>query len=55
MIICESAQGLADSCIQILNDDELRSKMGASALRIADENRGALNRLLELVDQTILR
>ena len=55
MIICESAQGLADSCIQILKDDELRSKMGASSLRIADENRGALNRLLDLVDQAILR
>jgi 3-deoxy-D-manno-octulosonic-acid transferase len=55
MVICESVQGLADSCVQILKDDELLSKMGASSLRIADENRGALNRLLELVDQAILR
>ena len=55
MIICKSAQELADSCILMLKDDELRSKMGASSLRIADENRGALNRLLELVDQAILR
>ena len=55
MVICESAQGLADNFIKIIKDDECRAKMGASSLRVANENRGALNRLLEMIGEAILR
>ena len=53
MLICESAQLLADSCIQILQDDKYRAEMGASSVSVVKENRGALGRLLELIDNAI--
>jgi 3-deoxy-D-manno-octulosonic-acid transferase len=45
-----SARQLGESVARLLGDDEQRSAMGAAGRAVLDANRGALDRLLQLVD-----
>ena len=48
-VVSESAQ-LAHAVIGLLEDGNLRQVMGAAGKAVLDANRGALDRLLTLVD-----
>jgi 3-deoxy-D-manno-octulosonic-acid transferase len=48
--IVEGPPQLADQVIALLSNTEARTKMGAIGRTVVDENRGALNNLLKLID-----
>jgi len=41
---------LADECLDLLQNDEQRRTMGDAAQQVAEENRGALSKLLAIVE-----
>ena len=47
---CRSTAQLAHAVIGLLEDADLRQVMGAAGKAVLDANRGALDRLLTLVD-----
>ena len=47
--ICADGEALAAAVIELLCDPEHRAAMGAAARAVADANRGALDRLLDLI------
>jgi len=53
MQICQSADEVAGQVIELLQNQAQRAEMGDAAQRIAGANRGALDRLLGLIDKTI--
>jgi 3-deoxy-D-manno-octulosonic-acid transferase len=53
MRICRSAGQMAEQVVELLKNQAQRAEMGAAAQRIAEANRGALGRLLSLIDKTI--
>lgn len=53
MQVCQSADEMAGQVIELLQNQAQRAEMGSAAQRIADANRGALDRLLGLIDKTI--
>ena len=53
MKVCHNADQLAERCVELFQDRQLRSEMGSAAQRIAEANRGALERLLALVERTL--
>ena len=53
MLICESATQLAEQCVDLLQNPQRRQSMGDAAKHIADENRGALAKLLEQIDKQL--
>ena len=53
MQICQSAEQMAEQVVGLLQNQVQRTEMGGAAQRIAEENRGALNRLLDLIEKTI--
>ena len=53
MLICESATQLAEQCVGLLQNPQRRQSMGDAAKHIADENRGALAKLLEQIDNQL--
>ena len=53
MAICHNADQLAERCVELFQDRQLRSEMGSAAQRIAEANRGALEKLLALVERTL--
>jgi 3-deoxy-D-manno-octulosonic-acid transferase len=53
MQICHSADQMAEQVVKLLKNQTQRAEMGAAAQRIASANRGALGRLLSLIDKTI--
>ncbi len=53
--IVDTPERLSSSVLRVLNDRSQVMKMGQSAKRVADENRGALERLLTLIDRQIER
>lgn len=53
MAITANAEKLAEETIQLLTDKQLRNKMGAAAKAVAEENRGALKRLLTYLDSQL--
>lgn len=53
MTVCDSAEQLAGQAVELFRDNQRRQHMGASARRVAEANRGALKRLVELVGRTI--
>lgn len=59
MRVCEgaesvnSADSLAGECIEILQNQSLATEMGDAARRIAEANRGALNKLLKVIDDNL--
>ena len=53
MKVCHNADQLAERCVELFQDRQLRSEMGSAAQRIAEANRGALEKLLALVERTL--
>ena len=53
MAVCDSAEQLAGQAVELFQDSLRRQEMGAAARRVAEANRGALERLLALVEKTI--
>ncbi len=53
MHICQSADQMAEQVVGLLQNQAQRTEMGDAAQRIAEENRGALDRLLGLIEKTI--
>jgi 3-deoxy-D-manno-octulosonic-acid transferase len=53
MQICQSADEMAEQVVELLANQVQRDEMGSAAQRIAEANRGALDRLLSLIDKTI--
>jgi 3-deoxy-D-manno-octulosonic-acid transferase len=46
MQVCDNADSLAQHCIDLLNNQQQRQTMGDAGLNVAEDNRGALDRLL---------
>ena len=53
MAICHNADQLAERCVELFQDAQLRSQIGDAAQRIAETNRGALDKLLALIERTL--
>ena len=53
MQICQSADQMAEQVVELIQNQAQRDEMGGAAQRIAEANRGALDRLLSLIDKTI--
>jgi 3-deoxy-D-manno-octulosonic-acid transferase len=49
-LVVADTQQLADAVVRLLGDAELRKVMGTAGKAVLDANRGALDRLLKLVD-----
>jgi 3-deoxy-D-manno-octulosonic-acid transferase len=52
MQICDSADQLAEQVVELLNDQQRRAEMGSSARLIAEANRGALDKLIALIERS---
>jgi 3-deoxy-D-manno-octulosonic-acid transferase len=50
MQISNSADQLAEQVVELLQNQQLRAEMGSAAQRIADANRGALDKLLTVIE-----
>lgn len=53
MIVCEDAYSLAEQCIGLFANRQRCTQMGDAAHRIAEANRGALDRLLAVIDHRL--
>lgn len=53
LIIADTATALADNVVQFLQDTELRKATGDRALKVVEENRGAVDRHLLLIRKLI--
>lgn len=51
--ICESASALEPAMLSLLSDESRRHEMGNNAQRVAEENRGALQKLLAVIARCI--
>jgi len=55
LTIIQSSEDLANAVIGLWQDDNKRTQMGEKALAVANRNRGALEKLLTVIDETIAR
>lgn len=53
MIVCEDTDSLAEQCIGLFANRQRCTQMGDAAHRIAEANRGALDRLLAVIDHRL--
>ena len=53
MVVCDSSEQLAAEMEALLNDPERCSVMGQAAFKVAEQNRGALQRLLGVIENQI--
>lgn len=53
MSVCESASSLAEQCIDLLGNPDRRHDMGSAARQVAEENRGALIKLLDKIHKQL--
>ncbi|MGB0449277.1 MAG: lipid IV(A) 3-deoxy-D-manno-octulosonic acid transferase [Porticoccaceae bacterium] len=53
MQICQSADQIAEQVVELLQNPAQRAEMGSAAQRIAEANRGALDRLLGVIEKAI--
>ncbi len=51
LIVCEGPRAIADTVTELLEDGERRRAMGDGALAVAEANRGAMARLLAVIDR----
>jgi 3-deoxy-D-manno-octulosonic-acid transferase len=51
--LVEDAAALAESVIELMKNPEQAQQMGLSAQQVAEANRGALERLLALIDNSL--
>jgi len=55
MVICEGADVIAHQVTALLQNPASAAQMGAAAKLVADNNRGALNQVLEIIEHQLLR
>ena len=53
MTLADTAEALASEVQPLLTDEALRRQRGALAKAVIDENRGALERLLAVIDKQL--
>lgn len=53
MLVCNDANQLAEQCIALLNSQQRREQVGGQARLIAEANRGALDKLIAVIDRFI--
>lgn len=53
LLVCNDAKQLAEQCITMLNSQQRREQMGSQARLIAEANRGALDKLIGVIDRFI--
>ena len=53
MAICESAEEMESQVVQLLSDPKAAARMGAAAGQVARENRGALDRLIAVIERQL--
>jgi 3-deoxy-D-manno-octulosonic-acid transferase len=53
MSVCGSAERLAEQAIGLFENQQRRTEMGDAARLIAEANRGALERLMAVIDRHI--
>ena len=53
MMVCHNAKQMAEQALALFRDHQRRQQMGTAARHIAEANRGALDRLLTLIEKTI--
>lgn len=51
MLVCDSASSLAEQCTDLLGNPDRRRGMGSAAQQVAEENRGALIKLLDKIHE----
>lgn len=55
MQVCENTAEIAEAVVAMLRDPAKRVAMGEAAKKVADQNRGALARLLAVIDETAVQ
>jgi 3-deoxy-D-manno-octulosonic-acid transferase len=53
MQVCDNADSLAQHCIDLLNNQQQRQTMGDAGVNVAEDNRGALDRLLAVIANSL--
>jgi len=53
MQVCDNADSLAQHCIDLLNNQQQRQTMGDAGVNVAEDNRGALVRLLAVIANSL--
>ena len=53
MLVCHDADDLAEQCIALLGNKDRRQEMGNAARLVAEANRGALDKLMSVIDRFI--
>ena len=53
MLICQNSDELASHCSRLLQDESIRQTMSLAARQVAEANRGALDRLLAVIEPII--
>lgn len=51
MVICKDARSIADTVVELLGDPDAAARMGVAAKTVAEKNRGALDRLLTVIER----
>lgn len=54
MVVCENAEDIAGKVLELIENPAVASQLAASAKAVADNNRGALNRLLGVIEHQLL-
>jgi len=53
MVICEDANAIAEEVVALLQDPQSATRMGNAAKSVTDNNRGALDRLLAIIEHQL--
>ena len=53
MLVCHDVDDLAEQCIALLGNKDRRQEMGNAARLVAEANRGALDKLMSVIDRFI--
>ncbi len=54
MVICEDANAIAEEVVALLQDPQAATRMGNAAKSVTDNNRGALDKLLAIIEHQLL-
>ena len=50
MVICEDAAAIAEEVVALLQDSQSATRMGDAARSVTDNNRGALDQLMAIIE-----
>jgi len=53
--VCDSAEALAQHTVELMEDPDKAQQMGQYAGQVAEANRGALEKLLTVIDSELSR